>query len=189
MKKEKLDAFTDAVIAIIITLMVLEIKLPKVTLENLLDVLGHIGIYALSFVAIGITWINYSSFFKYVEKLNTRIIWFNLAFLFMLSLIPLATQSLGEDFSMPASHMFYGIILGSVSFMYTVLQYSANPFITHLSKTEIKNMNRKNRVTTLLYFTSVPLSLISIYLSTAIFILLPATYFLPDRKLVQKHND
>lgn len=189
MKKEKLDAFTDAVIAIIITLMVLEIKLPKVTAQNLLSVLGHIGIYALSFVAIGITWLNYSTFFKYVEKLNARIIWLNLAFLFVLSLIPLATQSLGEDFDAPASHMFYGVILGVVSLMYTLLQYSANPFIAHLSKAEINRMNRKNWITILMYFASAPLSLISIYLSTAVFILLPATFFLPERKLLQKHNE
>jgi len=189
MKKEKLDAFTDAVIAIIITLMVLEIKLPKVTAQNLFEVLGHIGIYALSFVAIGITWLNYSTFFKYIEKLNARIIWLNLSFLFLLSLIPLATQSLGEDFRTPASHIFYGVILGSVSLMYTLLQHSVNPFITHLSKAEINRMNRKNWITILLYFVCAPLSFVSVYLSTAIFILLPATYFLPERKLEQNQNN
>jgi len=186
MKKEKLDAFTDAVVAIIITLMVLEIKLPKVNAENLLDVLRHIGIYALSFIVIGITWLNYNLFFKYVEKLTPKIIWINFAFLFLLSLVPLPTQALGEDFYTPASHMFYGAILGSVALTYTLLQYSANSHMEHLSSAEIKTMNLKNWFATFMYAASIPLSMVSIYLSTAIFILLPVMYFLPERKLAGK---
>jgi uncharacterized membrane protein len=183
MKKEKLDAFTDAVVAIIITLMVLEIKLPKVNAENLLDVLRHIGIYALSFIVIGITWLNYNLFFKYVEKLTPKIIWTNFSFLFLLSLVPLPTQALGEDFYTPASHMFYGAILGAVALTYTLLQYSANPNMEHLSRAEIKTMNLKNWFATFMYAASIPLSMLSTYLSTTIFILLPAMYFLPERKL------
>jgi len=189
MKKEKLDAFTDAVVAIIITLMVLEIKLPKVTAENLVDVLCHIGIYALSFVVIGITWLNYSTFFKYIEQLTTKIIWLNLGFLFMLSLVPLPTQALGVDFYSRESHMFYGIILATVALFYTLMQYAANPYITHLTKPELDHLNKKNWVAVIFYALSVPLSLISIYLSTAIFILLPAMYFIPERKLIQKNNN
>jgi uncharacterized membrane protein len=185
MKKEKLDAFTDAVVAIIITLMVLEIKLPKVDAQNLLDVLRHIGIYALSFTVIGITWLNYNAFFKYVEHVTTKTIWFNLAFLFLLSLIPLPTQALGENFFVRDSHMFYGIVLTLVSLIYTMLQYAANPYITHLSKKEIHRLNEKNWIATFLYALSIPLSLVSIYLSTAIFILLPILYFLPSRKLTE----
>ena len=143
MKKEKLDAFTDAVVAIIITLMVLEIKLPKVTAENLLTVLGYIGIYALSFIVIGITWLNYNTVFKYIENITAKIIWLNLAFLFVLSLVPLPTQALCEDFHTTESHMFYGIVLTCVSIVYMLMQYVANPNLIHLSKAEIKKLNTR----------------------------------------------
>jgi len=184
MKKEKLDAFTDAVVAIIITLMVLEIKLPKVTAENLLTVLSYIGIYALSFIVIGITWLNYNTLFKYIENITARIIWLNLAFLFVLSLVPLPTQALCKDFHTKESHMFYGIILTCVSIVYTLMQYAANPNIIHLSKSEIKQLNTKNWMSIILYAISVPLSILSIYFSTMIFILMPILYFLPERKLI-----
>lgn len=188
MKKEKLDAFTDAVVAIIITLMVLEIKLPQVTADNLWEVLRHIAIYALSFVVIGITWLNYNTFFKYVDKITTRIIWLNLSFLFMLSLVPLPTQALGEAFFVKESHMFYGIILALVATSYSLMYKSASHYLTHLSKAEIKIINRKNWMAVGCYVLSVPLSLVSIYLSTAIFIIMPAIYFIPSRKLVEEHG-
>ena len=182
MKKEKLDAFTDAVIAIIITLMVLEIKLPKVNAASILEVLRSIGIYALSFVVIGITWLNYSTAFKYIEKLTTKIIWLNLLFLFLLSLVPLPTQALGENFFEKESHMFYGIILSSVSTVFSLLQLEAFKGMTHLAQKDINTLNRKNWIGTGLYVLSIPLCLVSIYLSTFIFVLLPVMYFIPSGK-------
>ena len=184
MKREKLDTFTDAVVAIIITLMVLDIKLPQITADNLLDILRHIGIYALSFVVIAITWLNYNTFFKYIEHITTKTIWLNLLFLFFLSLVPLPTEALGNNFFVKQSHMFYGAILTAVAFAYTLMQYAANPYIFHLSKSELSYLNKKNWLATILYGLSIPLSLISIYLSTVVFILLPVLYFLPSRKLI-----
>lgn len=189
MKKEKLDSFTDAVIAIIITLMVIEIKLPKVNSATIIEVLRHVGIYALSFIVIGITWINYSLIFKYIEKLTTMIIWLNFAFLFFLSLVPLPTQALGEDFFVKDSHMFYGFILTAVSLIFSLLQKESNKFIKHLTKSEIGLVNRKNYIATALYALSIPLSQISIYLSTFIFVLLPVLYFIPSRKLAGIDRD
>ncbi|MDB5134212.1 MAG: hypothetical protein JWP37_815 [Mucilaginibacter sp.] len=186
MKKEKLDAFTDAVVAIIITLMVLEIKLPQVTAANLWEVLRHIGIYALSFVVIGITWLNYNTFFKYIDKITPRIIWINMAFLFLLSLIPLPTQALGEAFFLKESHIFYGVILTAVAASYSLMYKAATRYIGHLSKAEIKILNRKNWMAVGFYALSIPLSLVSIYLSTAVFIIMPAIYFIPSKKLIEE---
>jgi len=160
------------------------IKLPKVTADNLLTVLGYIGIYALSFIVIGITWLNYNTLFKYIENITAKIIWLNLAFLFVLSLVPLPTQTLCEDYYTKESHMFYGIVLTCVSIVYMLMQYVANPNIIHLSKAEIKRLNTKNWLAIILYAISVPLSMLSIYFSTAIFILMPILYFLPERKLL-----
>jgi len=189
MKKEKLDAFTDAVVAIIITLMVLDIKLPLITAENLAAVLLHIGMYAMSFVVIAITWLNYNTFFKYLNHINTKTIWLNLIFLFVLSLVPLPTQALGENFYRKESHVFYGIIMTLVSVVYTLMQYTANPSISTLTKSELAWLNKKNWLAILLYGLSIPLSLVSIYLSTSIFILMPAMYFLPSKKLLAAKDE
>jgi uncharacterized membrane protein len=98
MRKERFEVFTDAVIAIIMTLMILEIKLPELTAASLWTFLQHITIYALSFLVIAITWLNHHIMFLHVDKIPTRIIWINFMMLFSMSLIPLATGHLGEHF-------------------------------------------------------------------------------------------
>jgi uncharacterized membrane protein len=183
MKKEKLDAFTDSVIAIIITLMVLEIKLPAIHTGTILEVLRHIGIYAMSFVVIGITWLNYHATFKHIEKLTPRIIWLNMIFLFLLSLVPLPTQALGQDFLLKNSHVLYASVLTAVSFVFCLLQIESNQYIRYLSHAEIRFINRKNWIATILYALAIPLSQISIFLSTFVFILMPVLYFIPSAKL------
>jgi len=104
----------------------------------------------------------------------------------------LPTQALCEDFHTKESHMFYGVVLACVSIIYTLMQYAVNPNIIHLSKSEIKQLNMKNWLAIILYAISIPLSILSIYFSAAIFILMPILYFLPERKLINtlpiKHN-
>ena len=135
---------------------------------------------------IGITWLNYNTVFKYIENITAKIIWLNLAFLFVLSLVPLPTKALCQDFYTKESHIFYGIVLTCVSIVYTLMQYTANPNIVHLSKAEIKKLNAKNWLSIILYAISIPLSMLSICFSTTIFILMPILYFLPERKLIDR---
>jgi uncharacterized membrane protein len=85
----------------------------------------------------------------------------------------------------PLVHIFYGLILAAVALTYALMQLAVNPQITHLSKSELQRLNKKNWIAVVLYALSIPLSLIHIYLSTAIFILLPSLYFLPSKKLVE----
>ena len=104
-------------------------------------------------------------------------------FLFLLSLVPLPTQALGQDFLLKNSHVFYASVLTAVSFVFCLLQIESNQYIRYLSHTEIRFINRKNWIATILYALAIPLSQISIFLSTFVFILMPVLYFIPSAKL------
>ena|SRR2546428_3817531 len=184
MKKERLEMFTDGVVAIIITLMIIEIKLPELNSENFLLLVRHIGVYAMSFIVIAIMWLNHHFMFVGAERINTRIIWLNFMLLFFMSLIPLPTKALGENFFLKESHLFYGLILSASASSFSLLQREVNKTIKHLSEDDKRNINRLNWTSTSIYALSIPLSFISIYLSTFIFILIPLIYFLPSKKLL-----
>jgi len=183
MRKDRFEFFTDAVIAIIMTLMILEIKFPEISVPNFWVFLQHISIYALSFMIIAITWLNHHIMFLNIEKINTRIVWINFAMLFSMSLIPLATSHLGEYFFQKESHMLYGAIMTSVALPYTILQLNVNKMLPNIERKQKRRINSLNWVATALYGLSIPLSLISIYISTTIYIIFPIVYFILPKKL------
>jgi len=184
MKKERFEFFTDAVIAIIMTLMILEIKLPELTSENLIMFLQHIAIYALSFVVIAITWLNHHIMFSKIEKIPTKIIWINFLMLFSMSLIPLATRQLGEHFFQSESHKFYAAIMISVAIPYSFLQLNVNKILTKEGQKERNFFNLINWATVLVYVISIPLSSVSIYISTGIYLIIPVIYFILPKKMI-----
>jgi len=185
MKKERLEIFTDAVIAIVMTLMILEIKLPDFNEADFWLVTRQIAVYALSFIIIAITWLNHHAMFSPLEKINIKIAWINFILLFTMSLIPLATGPLGEHFFHKESHMVYGAVMASVALPYTLLQINVNKLLPHLGDKEKRRINTRNWVATSLYLLSIPLSLLSIYLSTIIFVIFPIVYFIPSKKLIE----
>jgi uncharacterized membrane protein len=185
MKKERFETFTDGVFAIIITLMVLEIKLPELTADNFWILVQHITVYALSFMVIAITWLNHHNMFLPTDKITTKIIWINFGLLFTLSLVPLATGPLGEHFHKRESHIFYGAVLTAVSLFYTLLQNSVNTILIHVNDKDKKHINKTNWLATTLYALSIPLSFLSIYISTIIFIMFPIIYFIPSKRLTK----
>ncbi|MBS1689089.1 MAG: DUF1211 domain-containing protein [Bacteroidetes bacterium] len=187
MKKERLQMLSDGVLAIIITLMVLEIKVPyPFTSASFVPVLQHIAIYALSFVVIAIYWLNYHHIFVPVEHVSIRITWINFMLLFMMSLIPLPTKALGENFFSKDAHLFYGIVLTLTAVFYSTLQSEVNKYTELLSDDERHKINKLNWTSTFVYGLSIPFSFVSIYLSTFLFILLPAIFFIPTRILRNK---
>ena len=122
MKRERLDAITDAVLAIMVTLLVLEIKIPELTMENTPKILQQIIVYAGSFVTIAILWLSHHNIFVHTERICHSVVWINFFLLFATSLIPLATAPLSEHFQKRPSHIFYGLVLGLVSLLYSFLQ-------------------------------------------------------------------
>ena len=175
MKKERLDAITDPVLAIIVTLLVLEIKIPELTVENTSKIAQQILVYAVSFVTIAILWLSHHHMFVETERISLGVVWINYFLLFATSLIPLATAPLSEHFYERPSHIFYGFVVGLVSFLYSLLQDQNS----RKSKIKLKvSTHWVNWVTCSLYFTSIPLSYFSIYISTVIFVFCPVMYFM-----------
>ena len=179
MKKERFEAITDAVLAIIITLMVLEIKLPELSQENLNIILQQIAIYAVSFTMIAILWLNHHHIFEKAQKIDLNVVWLNFAMLFATSLIPMATAKLDENFHHVENHVFYALILGMVCLFYACIQHFMSKTIEYKNFAQISLLNWGSVA---LYFLAVPLSFVSIYISAAIFVLFVVLYFLLTQK-------
>src|SRR5688572_30607790 len=122
MKKGRLEAFSDGVIAILITIMVLELRPPEeVDLAALRPLIPVFLSYLLSFIFLGIYWNNHHHLFQAVEKVGGRVLWANLHLLFWLSLVPFVTAWVGENPSAPWPVAFYGIVLLLAAFAYFIL--------------------------------------------------------------------
>ncbi len=186
MNKNRIEAFSDGVIAIIITVMVFDLKIPEVAAGfsekdlwlSLLDLLPKLGAYTMSFVVLGIMWLNHHMMFDQVRHSTSRLVWCNNHLLFWMSLIPLPTAFLASHPLMPQACMFYGIVLGGSALAFTLLR-------SYAAVAELMPHHRRyhssNLIATAAYFSSAPLAFISPYLSYLIFIAIPVWYFLPDK--------
>lgn len=129
MKTGRLEAFSDGVLAIIITIMVLELKVPEEgTFEGLKPLIPKFISYIISFIYIGIYWNNHHHLFQIIEKVNGRILWANLILLFFLSLIPFSTAWMGENHFMQNTVAVYGLNLLLCAFAFNFIQKSALDF-------------------------------------------------------------
>jgi uncharacterized membrane protein len=123
MGKGRIEAFSDGVIAILITIMVLDLKLPAdATLDALVRVLPTLGAYLLSFVLVGIYWNNHHHMFQATDRVNGAILWANLHLLFWLSLIPFGTRWISETHGAALPMAMYGVDLICCGAAYTILQ-------------------------------------------------------------------
>src|SRR6266700_263845 len=123
MSKGRLEAFSDGVIAILITIMVLELKVPHgVDLASLRPLVPVLATYVMSFVYLGIYWNNHHHMFHAVERINGRILWANLHLLFWLSLVPVVTGWVGGNWRAPVPAAVYGGVLTLAALAYTILQ-------------------------------------------------------------------
>ena len=179
MKKERFDAITDAILAIIITLMLIEIKIPELSIHHLPNILYQILIYAISFITIAIVWLNHHRFAiaAGTEKIDIIDVWINFGMLFMISFLPTATDHLSNSFFKIENHIFYASVSGLMVVFYAVLQ-------DHITKKkgEFKRDRKMSWISAICYFLAMPLSFISVYLSGGIFILIPLVYFSQTNK-------
>jgi len=122
MSKSRMESFTDAIIAIIMTLMMLELAAPESpTLASLWDLRYKIIIYALSFATLAVYWINHHHLFQITKKVDHRILWVNILFIFVISLIPFATSWVDQNLFQTVPEMFYGIIILLADLCYLLL--------------------------------------------------------------------
>ena len=185
MSKGRLEAFSDGVLAIIITIMVLELRPPAGPgLTALQSKIPGIVSYILSFVFLGIYWNNHHHLFQAAQKVNGAVLWANLHLLFWLSLIPFATAWMGQD----------GFVLGPVA-LYCFLQLMAamayfllvRALLTHHGKDSLlaKAIGRdfKGKISIVLYLVALPLAFILPALALSLLVLVAVMWLIPDRRI------
>ena len=192
MTTSRLEAFSDGVIAIIVTIMVLELRAPaQPTWPALLKVAPVFISYGLSFVVVAIMWVNHHHLIHAVRQVTARLLWSNLNLLFWMSLVPFVTDFAGKNYHQPMAVALYGLDLAMCGSAFYILraelvrQERENPELTRYHS----DMQSKNLFFAGLYFVSVPLAYVSVYASYFIFVLIPAMYFLPEKKLVAAEHD
>ena len=187
MTTSRLEAFSDGIIAIIVTIMVLELRAPaQPSWTALARVAPTFVSYGLSFLIVAIMWVNHHHMIHLVHKVTARLLWSNINLLFWMSLVPFVTDFLGKNFRAPMAVALYGLDLSLCSVAFYFLRTEL--VRQHAEFDELSEhhrmMQRKNAISLLLYFSSVPLAYVSVYASFFIFGLIPAMYFLPEKKLV-----
>ena len=184
MTKGRLEAFTDGVIAILITVMVLEFKVPEgETWGALRPLVPVLLTYALSFVYLGIYWNNHHHMFKAVDQVNGGILWANSHLLFWLSLVPFATAWMGDSHFAPVPTALYGVVLLSAAMAYTILVWSllakgANPRLAHAIGRDLKG-----KLSLALYVSAIGLAFINVWLADALYVIVALIWLIPDRRI------
>lgn len=183
--KGRLEAFSDGVIAIIITIMVLEMKVPHgIELAALKPLIPVFISYCLSFVYIGIYWNNHHHMLQAVRSINGITLWANLHLLFWLSLIPFVTGWMGENHFAKWPVFLYGVVLLMCALAYSIL---SNILIKHHGKTSelgtAVGKGNKGKVSVAIYVTALVVALLNSWISFGLYILVALIWFLPDRRI------
>lgn len=188
MKKGRLEAFSDAVIAIVITIMILELKIPhEADLESLRPLLPAFLSYVLSFIYLGIYWNNHHHMFHATDRINGKILWANMNLLFWLSLVPFTTGWMGENHFAPLPTAVYGVVLLLAAVSYTILQTQIIAHQGQHSKLkEAVGQDRKGKLSMLLYIAAIPLAFVNQWISDVIYVLVAMMWLVPDRRIETK---
>jgi uncharacterized membrane protein len=192
MGKSRLEAFSDGVIAIIITIMVLELKVPEGADWNALKSDSHMLLnYAISFALIGIYWNNHHHLLHTVKHISAGIMWANLNLLFWLSLIPFDTAWMGENHKQPLPVALYALLLAVCGISYNILQKVIA--VCHKDQLELKEVMRRQKqkgiFSAALYIIAIPLAYVNTTISIVLFITVAITWFIPDKKIEHIKNE
>ncbi len=185
MSKNRLEAFSDGVLAIIITIMVLELHVPQgPAFADLGPLVPTILSYLLSFTFVGIYWNNHHHTFQAVHAVTGTILWANLHLLFWLSLIPLTTNWMGKNYSSAVPVAVYGFDLLMSSFAYWIL---IQALVKHHGKdskiAKAIGNDRKGKLSVILYLVAVPLAFVSTWGSLAIYVVVALLWLIPDTRI------
>jgi len=187
--KGRLEAFSDGVIAIIITIMVLELKVPYGhDLKDLTAVWPVFINYVMSFIYIGIYWNNHHHMFHAVHSINGAVLWANLHLLFWLSMVPFVSSWMGENhFSEPLPVALYGIVLLMNAIAYTILVIT---LVRHEGKNSLLatalGRDWKGKLSIVFYCIAIPMAWVSTWISFGLYVLVAAIWLIPDRRIERK---
>ncbi|MEH2424686.1 MAG: TMEM175 family protein [Nostoc sp.] len=185
MVKGRLEAFSDGVIAIIITIMVLEIKVPHgFNLAALRPLIPVFFSYVLSFIYIGIYWNNHHHLLQAVRNVNGRILWANMHLLFWLSLIPFVTGWMGENHFAAIPVVLYGTVLLLAAIAYFIL---TRTLISHHGKDSSLALavggTLKEKVSVVFYAVAIPIAFLNSWFACALYVLVAVIWLIPDRRI------
>lgn len=190
MNKGRLEAFSDGVIAILITIMVLELKVPHgADLESLRPLVPVLSAYVLSFIYLGIYWNNHHHLLQATHHINGKILWANLHLLFWLSLVPFVTNWMGENHFEPLPTAIYGFVLFAAGTAYYILQtlivreQGENSTI----KTALGN-DLKGKISPFIYVAAIILAFVNPSIADALYVLVALIWLIPDKRIENKIN-
>ncbi len=185
MGKNRMEAFSDGVLAIIITIMVLEMKVPLGSdFAALKPVLPVFFCYVLSFVYIGIYWNNHHHMLHVTQHVSGSILWANLHLLFWLSLFPFVTGWMGENHFAPEPTILYGCVLFMAGVAYFILQQAiiAKHGRESVLATAVGS-DLKGRMSPVIYAVAIGTAFVSPWISQALYVLVAAIWLVPDRRI------
>jgi len=183
--KGRLETFSDGVIAIIITIMVLELKTPHGTDWNAFrPLLPALGTYVLSYVFLGIYWNNHHHMLHAAERVNGAILWANLHLLFWLSLIPFVTGWSGENHFAPIPTALYGVVFLMAAIAYQILERAIVRLHGEGSRAHrVLSFGPKEFISTVSYIGAIPLAFVDSRISFGLYILVALLWLIPDRRI------
>ncbi len=193
MHKGRLEAFSDGVIAIIITIMVLEMRAPEtVDINALWQLLPIFLSYVLSYMYLGIYWNNHHHLFQAVKRVNGRVLWANLHLLFWLSLIPFVTRWMGKNYLSPLAVALYGVVLLCAGTAYYIL---VHVLLSKHGKDSLLvkaiGSDFKGKISVAIYFIAVLLTLFNTWIALALYFFVAILWLIPDRrieKIIDENN-
>jgi uncharacterized membrane protein len=185
MSKGRLEAFSDGVIAILITIMVLELKVPHGgDWQAIRPMLPPFLTYVLSYVFLGIYWNNHHHMLHTVTRVNGKVLWANLHLLFWLSLVPVVTGWMGQNQFQPLPTALYGVVLLASAFAYTILQNclkSLHGKDSNLAAAVGDDL--KGRASLLMYIAAIPMAFVQEWVSYVLYVLVALIWLVPDRRI------
>ena len=188
MSRSRLEAFSDGVIAVLITILVLEFKVPHgVDAAALRPMVPVFLSYVLSFVFLGIYWSNHHHMLHMADRINGKILWANLHLLFWLSLTPFVTAWMGENSAAPLPTATYGVVLVFAAVAYTILQNAIIGIQGPGSKLQAAVQGDwKGKISILGYLAAIPLAFVERRISIALYVAVALLWLVPDRRIESK---
>jgi uncharacterized membrane protein len=187
MTTTRLEAFSDAVIAIIITIMVLELRAPhESSLAGLRPLLPVLGSYVLSYVFIGIYWSNHHHLLHAAQHVDGRVLWANLHLLFWLSLIPFVTAWMGETHFTTWPVALYGCVLLLAGIAYYILVHALLASGGNKLLADAMGSDFKGKLSIVGYVVAIPLAFVRPSIACLLYILIAVTWLIPDRRIERK---
>jgi uncharacterized membrane protein len=192
----RIEAFSDGIIAILITIMVFDLKIPDTASEAIFwqeikQIIPKFISYVVSFIMLAIMWVNHHQLFHQIKHTDRKLLWYSIHLLFWMSLIPFCTNFIGEKPYYLESSFFYGLIFFMSALSFTLLRgYVIKSNLLHetIDKKRHIKIKKKNLIALCIYAVGALMGIISVYLSFTFFLIVPMMYFIPEKIIHENKN-